>query len=65
MEKIKLSRLIIMGGEKIIKDAKKVNGKYLVKLEDGKWYSLEEDIIQLDAQGNALMALIKSLAGGD
>jgi hypothetical protein len=44
-------------------DAREVDGKIQVLLKDGKWYILDKDFIQLDAQGGPLMAYISGLMG--
>ena len=58
MESIKISQ--IKDGDVV--NAKRQNSEYLVQLKDGKWYILIRDVIQADAQGGALMGLIRNLA---
>lgn len=58
MDKVKLSTL----KKEDITAARKKRGLIYVKLRDGKWYLLEEDLFELDAQGGPLMAYINSIA---
>ena len=56
---IKTSK-IATRGLKII-DAMDYEGKGIIKLEDGLWYYYERDLIQADANGGPIMALINQL----